>query len=242
MCRDYSASISSSKSSSSKINALAFVQPESLTVSTCKRAFHGIFAAAASSRTAIRSAITANDLQQLSWSRRKICENRRVAWLGEFPTSHFLLHCAFKTFPLANLQIHSATLIFCSSFCGWETPCLNLVETFWAAAPKGRCPVGHRGEFPDVRTSVRTYVRTFPPPPEASQASNSHWITRKIDKMQTSHWILSERCTSLFMNEKDEKKFLNIFVKSFIKILDQPQFCISNGLWARALQRRALFC
>ena len=21
---------------------------------------------------------------------------------------------------------------------------------FWAAAPKGRCPVGHRGEFPDV--------------------------------------------------------------------------------------------
>ena len=27
---------------------------------------------------------------------------------------------------------------------------------FWAAAPKGRCPVGHRGEFPDVRTSVHT--------------------------------------------------------------------------------------
>ena len=21
---------------------------------------------------------------------------------------------------------------------------------FWAAAPKGQCPVGHRGEFPDV--------------------------------------------------------------------------------------------
>ena len=33
---------------------------------------------------------------------------------------------------------------------------------FWAAAPKGRCPVGHRGEFPYVRPSVRTYVH--PPP------------------------------------------------------------------------------
>ena len=30
---------------------------------------------------------------------------------------------------------------------------------FWAAAPKGRCPVGHRGEFPDVRISIRPSVR-----------------------------------------------------------------------------------
>ena len=34
---------------------------------------------------------------------------------------------------------------------------------FWAAAPKGRCPVGHRGEFPDVRPSVRPSFRTSPP-------------------------------------------------------------------------------
>ena len=58
--------------------------------------------------------------------------------------------------------------------------------SFWAAAQKGRCPVGHRGEFPDVRTYVRTSVR----PPEASQASNSHWIAWEIVKMQTSHWII----------------------------------------------------
>ena len=33
-------------------------------------------------------------------------------------------------------------------------PCLELQVKKWsesrAAAPKGRCPVGHRGEFPDV--------------------------------------------------------------------------------------------
>ena len=76
----------------------------------------------------------------------------------------------------------------------WKTPplsslcsCLNLwsrtnhAAPFWAAAPKGRCPVGHRGE--PLRTSVR------PPPPEGFHASNSHWITWKIDKMQTSQWI-----------------------------------------------------
>ena len=26
---------------------------------------------------------------------------------------------------------------------------------FWAAAPKGRCPVGHKGEFPYVRLYIR---------------------------------------------------------------------------------------
>ena len=33
---------------------------------------------------------------------------------------------------------------------------------FWAAAPKGRCPVGHRGEFQDVHPSVRPSVHTPP--------------------------------------------------------------------------------
>ena len=32
---------------------------------------------------------------------------------------------------------------------------------FWAAAPKGRCPVRHRGELSDIRTSVHPYL---PPP------------------------------------------------------------------------------
>ena len=36
--------------------------------------------------------------------------------------------------------------------------------TFWAAAPKGRCPVGHRGEFPDVRPSIRPSVLPYVPP------------------------------------------------------------------------------
>ena len=35
-----------------------------------------------------------------------------------------------------------------------------------AAAPKGRCPVEHRGEFPDVRPSVRP---SFHPPPVGHQ-------------------------------------------------------------------------
>ena len=34
---------------------------------------------------------------------------------------------------------------------------MNKTFAFWAAAPKGRCPVGHRGEFP--------YVRPYVPPP-----------------------------------------------------------------------------
>ena len=42
---------------------------------------------------------------------------------------------------------------------------VSLSIPFWAAAPKGRCPVGHRGEFPDVRPYVRPSIR--PSPPEA---------------------------------------------------------------------------
>ena len=36
---------------------------------------------------------------------------------------------------------------------------------FWAAAPKGRCPVEHRGEFRDVRPSVLPSVLPSVPPP-----------------------------------------------------------------------------
>ena len=45
---------------------------------------------------------------------------------------------------------------------------------FWAAALKGRCPVGYRGEFPYVRPSVRPSVRTYIALPEPSQFSNFH--------------------------------------------------------------------
>ena len=47
---------------------------------------------------------------------------------------------------------------------------------------------------PSVRPSVCWSIHpsicpSVHPPPEASQASNSHWITWEIDKIQTSHWI-----------------------------------------------------
>ena len=50
-----------------------------------------------------------------------------------------------------------------TTYCPWAT-CFFFffVSSFWAAAPKGRCPVGHRGEFPYVHPYVRTSVR--PPP------------------------------------------------------------------------------
>ena len=39
---------------------------------------------------------------------------------------------------------------------------LRKFSPFWAAAPKDRCPVGHRGEFSDVRPSVLPSI--CPPP------------------------------------------------------------------------------
>ena len=51
---------------------------------------------------------------------------------------------------------------------------MSVLDTFWAAAPKGRCPVGHRGEFPDVRPSFRTSPPCWPSGPlhELSKPSN----------------------------------------------------------------------
>ena len=42
-------------------------------------------------------------------------------------------------------------IIFFTFVTFWDTPMAN---TFWAAASKGQCSVGHRGEFPDVRPSI----------------------------------------------------------------------------------------
>ena len=46
---------------------------------------------------------------------------------------------------------------------------ISLSSFFWAAAPKGRCPVRRRGEFPDVVPSV---LLSFRPPLLAIKASN----------------------------------------------------------------------
>ena len=47
-----------------------------------------------------------------------------------------------------------------------------------AAAPKGRCPVGHRGEFPDVPPSVRLSVLPSVPP---GWPSRPHILTLRPD-------------------------------------------------------------
>ena len=46
-----------------------------------------------------------------------------------------------------------------------------MTYAFWAAAPKGQCPVEHRGEFPDVRPSFHPSVHLsfLPSPPPVSQ-------------------------------------------------------------------------
>ena len=48
-----------------------------------------------------------------------------------------------------------------------------------AAAPKGRCPVEHRGEFPYVRPSVRPSFRPSVPPP--GWPSRPHILTLRPD-------------------------------------------------------------
>ena len=34
-------------------------------------------------------------------------------------------------------------------------------HAFWAAAPKGQCPVEHRGEFPDVLRRLWVYLPCY---------------------------------------------------------------------------------
>ena len=69
-----------------------------------------------------------------------------------------------------------------------------------AAAPKGRCPVGHRGEFPYVRPSVRPSVRTSPPPrplwpksgsfrPEISPMRPKSTLSDLKSPLQVQNWL-----------------------------------------------------
>ena len=60
----------------------------------------------------------------------------------------------FPPFLLLSLFSLFAPLSFSSSL------------AFWAAAPKGRCPVEHRGEFRNVRPSIRLSVLPSVPPIE----------------------------------------------------------------------------
>ena len=64
----------------------------------------------------------------------------------------------------------------------------KLFRCFLAFLGSGQCPVGHRGEFPDISPYVRTTIRPSPPS-QSFWASCSHWITWKIEERQNSHWI-----------------------------------------------------
>ena len=68
------------------------------------------------------------------------------------------LYYNYRYPPARHLGSRIPGLIFYRNFF------LDVLSFFWAAAPKGRCPVGHRGEFPDVRPYIRMYVRTSVPP------------------------------------------------------------------------------
>ena len=69
---------------------------------------------------------------------------------------------------------------------------------FWAAAPKGRCPVGHRGEFPYVRTSVRKLMK------------NEKNVKFPLNNMATDEKMKKKRKTP---------------IKYHGKLLQRPQIC-----------------
>ena len=62
-----------------------------------------------------------------------------------------------------NLQSYSVHLAFSVVNNQLNLALFSKLNSFWAAAPKGRCPVGHRGGFPDVRPSVLPSVLPSPP-------------------------------------------------------------------------------
>ena len=113
----------------------------------------------------------------------------------------------FQTYCYKNQWIYGGTNVSTD----WQTnrptdritdwQCDLFKNHFVGVAPKGRCPVGHRGEFLYVCLSVCPCVRS---PPWSYQSSNSHWITWKINKMQISHWITWK------INEKKKRKKKNV--------------------------------
>ena len=61
------------------------------------------------------------------------------------------------------------------------------------------------------------------PPLKASQASNSHWITWKIDKMQTSHWITWK------INEKAKNVCFPLYnMENWKKTENNVKFLLNN--------------
>ena len=112
------------------------------------------------------------NLPMLKWDKVTVSLHPQQATYPQLQVFSCLPLCIFAHLHVCILM--SACLVHPSVFLILKTPLqffsllLSLIPSFyfypfWAAAPKGRCPVGYRGEFPDVRTYVRTYV----PPPEA---------------------------------------------------------------------------
>ena len=79
-----------------------------------------------------------------------------------------------------------ATTIYSNIFDFYRNP------PFWAAVPKGRCPAGHRGEFPDVCPSVRPSIRPSAPPPAPLRLKNVE--TKSADRKKDLISPFSNRC------------------------------------------------
>ena len=63
------------------------------------------------------------------------------------------------------------------------------IWAFWAAAPKGRCPVEHRGEFRDVRPSVLPSVLpSFHPSVRPSVHPSAHRWWAPVKKWENKHF------------------------------------------------------
>ena len=102
---------------------------------------------------------------------------------------------------------------------------------FWAAAPKGRCPVGHRGEFPDVRPSVRPSFRpSFRPSPPPGWPSWLHILTLRPDSGPLSPQISSPGLKSALKasNQLSRPQISSQGIKSALQASNLPPDLKSN--------------
>ena len=93
-------------------------------------------------------------------------------------------------------------------------------EAFLGSGPKCRCPVGHRGEFLDVRTSVRPYV-----PPEAPlrpQISDFEKLAKTL--------IFGQKWPFFDQNgpKRPKRDFSGEIRKCHFRRIGKPQLCAKN--------------
>ena len=114
-----------------------------------------------------------------------------------FPFASFLFFLGSGPLWEKVLLEHRENLSIC--------PKTSVLDTFWSAALKGRCPVGHMGEFPYVHPYVRPSIHPYIPPQSFSclkfpsdnmgNCQNANFPLNIIEnlqkskKLQVSHWI-----------------------------------------------------